>query len=168
MAREREKQGGEAWGADMKATLGFEWQGSDLLNGGPAMLPTSTTGSPLALLGPTNASPGATPSLSGVPLPGADVGPTEEERRDVTNVLGELNRASAKALHLIASADTFMTDTFMNGSMSAGEQELSKSAIDQLVKVAEEAEEMALPLSRCVTFQKVSLEGGYTGTNLKF
>ena len=77
-------------------------------------------------------------------------------------MLGELNRASAKALHLIASAETFM-----NGSLSAGEQELSKSAIDQLITVAEEAEEMALPLSRCVKFQKVSLEGGYTGTNLK-
>ena len=47
----REKQSGASWSADMKNTLGFEWQGADLFNGGPAMLPTSTSGaSPLALI----------------------------------------------------------------------------------------------------------------------
>ena len=167
LAGERMKNG-ETWQNDMANALGFDWQSADndaplAWPGGPTTAPMtlpSTGALPLPL--PENMpdaggqqSPSLTPMFSA-----GESAPTAEDCENISNILGELNRTAAKAMLVL-------THAVVNPSLGQGEQDLARQTIDQLSRTAEEAEEMALPLSRAVKFHRVTLEGGYCSSNLR-
>ena len=169
----REKQG-SGWEDDMPKKLGFDWQDAPLAwdsiptyHDAPTTLPQPPT-APMPLTLPENKTKGngdvdggLAQSLTSMPL-GCELAPTDDDRDAIAHALGELNRATARALIVISGAERAL-----QGNMGACEQDLLRGAAGQLSKIAEEAEEMALPLSRAVKFQRVALDGGYCSTNLQ-
>ena len=153
----REKDHNGEWKDDMGKMLGFDWKSNELLP-----LPTS---SPTCTLDDKGKSlPLQLPGFGGdaLQVPDQDEPPSEHDKADLSAILGEVNRTNANALKIISAGEALLSK-----SLSPGEADLTRSVVEQLIKVAQEADEICVPLARAVKYQRVSLEGGYTKANIK-
>ena len=158
VGNERRKSGDpDALQDDSK--MGFKWKPMEMFEGGE-----SQSHIPLCF-------PGMTPDSeasadAGSLAMGTDSKPTPDEIKELATHLTDLNKSGATALKALQQGEAMMEKK----KLSAGEAELVEQTLASLRSAAVlpvQAEKLSLPMGKAVKFNKISLEGGWTSTNVK-